>query len=180
MERSSANGASDICVCAWMCAYVCVCIPMCVCICTLTWRGGQHEGNNQWPSFLPSVQSNDCYLLSPSPLTFLIYSSFSPPFTGLTLSPTLSLYLAVFFFPTLLPLPSLFSLCYTVERWKSFLYPTHHSPVTINSIYVCLNRRVCEHGHRPRACPFTHIRTKHARISHPHTRAHIWSHPSSP
>lgn len=161
-------------------ASVCLCASnsMCACICTLV-GGGQYWDNNQWPSFLPSlktssVRSNDCYLLAPSLLTFPIYSSYSPPLTGLTHSPTPSFYLAVFF-PTLLPLPSLFLVCCTVERWKSFLYPTHHSPVTINSIYVCLNQRHMALS----TCTYLHEHThEHARISHPHTQ--IWSHPSSP
>lgn len=79
-------------------------------------------------------------------------------------------------FFSLLPLPSLFSLCYTVERWKSFLYPTHHSPVTINSIYVCLNRRVCEeHGYRSTARTSVHAHMHinvHVFPTHPHTHRH--------
>lgn len=162
---------------------VSVIIHMCACVCTLV--GGNIKITINDLQFSPhwntsSVQSNDYNLLSPSPLTFLIYSSSSsPPFTGLTHSPTLSLYLAVFFSLSLLPLPSLFSLCYTVEQWKSFLYPTHHSPVTINSIYVCLNRRACEeHGHRPCACTSAraHMRTNmHVFPTHTHTGTHLIS-----
>lgn len=116
-----------------------------------------------------------------------LFSSTPPPLLPLPDSLTRPLCLFIlpsfsFFFPTLLPLPSLFSLCYTVERWKSFLYPTHHSPVTINSIYVCLNRRVCEeHGHRPRACTHLSARThayERARISHPPTHTHTNRHTS--
>lgn len=102
-----------VCVCAFM--------PMCTCVCTIVGEvrvlGGIKITTNDLHFSLhwnTSSVSNDCYLLSPSPLTLLMYSSFSPPFTGLTHSPTLSLYLAVFFPPSLLPLPSLLSLCYTV------------------------------------------------------------------
>lgn len=116
---------------------------------------------------MPSISSR---------LTFLICSSsssFSPPFTGLTHLPTLSLYLLVFFLSLSSPLPSLLSLCYTVEQWKSFLYPTHHRPVTINSIYVCLNWKACEeHGHRP--C----VRGANAHVFPAHTRGHTHLIPS--
>lgn len=97
-----------------------------------------------------------------------------------SLTRPLCLFILPSFFPTLLPLPSLFSLCYTVERWKSFLYPTHHSPVTINSIYVCLNQRVCEqHGHCPRAHTSAHAHihiNMHVFPTHPHTRTHTHTH----
>ncbi len=92
-----------------------------------------------------------------------------------SLSRPLCLFILPSFF-SLLPLPSLFSLCYTVERWKSFLYPTHHSPVTINSIYVCLNRRGCEeHGHRSTARTAVHAHMHmnvHVFPTHPHTHRH--------
>lgn len=116
-------------------------------------------------------------------------SSFSPPLPDL---PTLSLYCGVFVLFLFFPLSSqlLFLLCYTVEQWKSFLYPTHHSLVTINSIYVCLNQRVREqYGHHPRAPVATRTHT-HAHIrmnpcacaahTHTHMHTHIWNHPSSP
>lgn len=145
--------------------------------------GGNHLDGNQWPSFLPLAEIfNE---LKEMPVTFapLPFSSFYR-----TNSRPLRLFIVSLFSSPLLPLPSLFSLCYTVERWKSFLYPTHHRPVTINSIYVCLNWKVCkEHAHHPlvRACTHTH---RHGQCivcvnvfpAHTHTGTHIWSHPSSP
>lgn len=99
MERSSANGASDICVCAWMCAYVCVCIPMCVCICTLTWRGGNMR-----------VTINDLH--------------FSPQFKAMTVTsclPLLSLFSSTP--PSLLPLPDSLSRPLCLFILPSFFFP---------------------------------------------------------
>lgn len=134
MERSSANAASDSYVHAWMCTYVCVCIHMCACICTLV--GGNIMVTVNDLHFSPhrntsSVQSNDCYLLSPSPLTFIIYSSFFPPFIGLTHSPTLSLSCRLFF-----PLSSPCLLCFRSSTlWnggKAFYIP--HITARLQSI----------------------------------------------
>lgn len=72
-------------------------------------------------------------------------SSFSPPLPDSLTHPLCLFILLPFFFFSphhLLPFSFPVLLCYTVERLKSFLYPTHHSLVTINSIYVCLNHKV--------------------------------------
>lgn len=88
------------------------------------------------------VQSCESYLL------LFMRSSLSPPLPD-SLTHPLCLFILLpfsfFFLPTISSsFPSLFLLCYTVEQLKSFLYPTYHSLVPINSIYVCLNHKVRE------------------------------------
>lgn len=176
MERS-ANRARDI--------YVqrirfCACVHVHTCVFAFI---SVHVFAHLWGVDI-KITINDLHFfpLTEIPHLFSVMnSSFSPPLPDL---PTLSLYCGVFvlflFFP--LSSQSLFLLCYTVEQWKSFLYPTHHSLVTINSIYVCLNQRVREqYGHHPRAPVATHTHTcthtcEPVRMCRPHT--HTCTHTS--
>lgn len=120
-----------------------------------------------------SVQSNDCYLLFSSSFTFFLCSSLSPPFTGLTHSPTLSLYLAIFF-----PLSSSCLLCFrSATLWnggKAFYIP--HITAQLQSIAFMsawiggfVRNMGTIHVHTPaRACSLhshTHIPT----YTHRHT-----------
>lgn len=173
MEWSLANGASDI--YAWL-------LLDCVCMCVFLIHmceyiyipgGGNHLDGNQWPSFLPLGEIfNE---LKEMPVTFsplLLFSFYR------TNSHPLRIFIVSFCSSLLYPLPSLFSLSYTMEQWKSFLYPTHHKPVTINSIYVCLNWKVCkEHAHHPLVRAHTRtVRRKRACTYFPPTHTHRHTH----
>lgn len=131
----------------------------------------------QWNT--SSVQSNDYYLLSPSPFTFLIYSSSSPPFTGLTHSPTPSLYLAVSFFFFLLSSPCL--LCFrSATLWnggKAFYIP--HITAQLQSIAFmsawiggfARNMGIVHVNAPPRTPMNMHVFPTHTHI-HKHTHRH--------
>lgn len=135
----------------------------------------QHTDNNNDLDFSPHSAASPAQsgLASSWCHNFYFASSFLLPYRTHSHSSSLSCCLSL---PLPSPsLPSLFLLCYTVERWKSFLYPTHHSLVTINSIYVFLNHRFCE---APSTCMnlLEHtIAYEHACLRRPHTSTRLIS-----